>query len=102
MEKLNQISNNAMDQTDENQKAIIQALADATTKATKTTARQSISETTESEQITPPDSAEIDLENEPIQKKRELQGSLVVNIGKTKSIISNWNFLYLFKKISHR
>jgi len=84
------MSNNALNQLDENQKAIIEALAAATTKVlaeTKpleipkpTTTTKLISETTDSEKVTPVDSPEIDLENEPIQKKRERQRSLVLNL----------------------
>jgi hypothetical protein len=40
------------------------------------------SETTTSDQEIPADSAEIDLENEPIEKKRERQRSLALNLGR--------------------
>ena len=89
MEKLEQISSRVRRQADPNQKAIIKAAADATkkvlteTKALRTLNNKAVSETTVSDQGIPADSAEIDLENEPIQKKRERQRSLVLNLGKT-------------------
>jgi len=43
---------------------------------------KAVSETTISDQGIPADSAQIDLEHEPIQKKRERQRSLVLNLGK--------------------
>jgi hypothetical protein len=92
LEKLEQMSNNAVNESLQDPKAIIAAVAAATTKVlseTKpletpkpTTAKSSILETTDSEPVTPADSSEIDLENEPMQKKRERQRSLVLNLGK--------------------
>ena len=91
LEKLEQISNNALDQPEDSQKAIIEAVAAATTKVlseTKpiapTTTTKPVTETSDSDKEVPPDSSEIDLENEPIQKKRERQRSLVLNLGKKK------------------
>jgi len=88
LEKLEQISNKARNQEDESKNAIIKAVADATTKVlteTKpltTLKTKAVSETIVSDIGIPADSATIDLENEPIQKKRERQRSLVLNLGK--------------------
>jgi len=86
LEKLELISNNALE---DSQKATIEALAAATTKflsdTKPTTTTKSITESTDSDKVIPPDSAEIDLENEPIEKKRERQRSLVLNLGKKKN-----------------
>ena len=86
LDKLEQISNNALNQPEESQKAILEAVAAATTKVlTETkpleTPKSKIA-TIDSDKLTPVDSAEIDLENEPIQMKRERQRSLVLNLGK--------------------
>jgi hypothetical protein len=75
---------------DEGQRAIIQAVAAATTKVLAETkplekphpTTKSLLETPDTDKVTPPDSSDIDLENEPIQKKRERQRSLVLNLGK--------------------
>jgi len=88
LEKLEQISNKARKQEDESKNAIIKAVADATTKVlteTKpltTLKTKAVSETIVSDIGIPADSATIDLENEPIQKKRQRQRSLVLNLGK--------------------
>ncbi len=84
LKKLEDISK----QSNENQTAMIQALAAATTKALSETEplsslkTKAVSETTASDQEIPADSAEIDLENEPIQNKRERQRSIVLNLGR--------------------
>jgi hypothetical protein len=88
LEKLEQISKKARNREDESKNAIIKAVADATTKVlteTKpltTLKTKAVSETIVSDIEIPADSAKIDLENEPIQKKRERQRSLVLNLGK--------------------
>jgi hypothetical protein len=82
LEKLEQISNNALE---DSQKATIEALAAATTKFLSDTKPTTTTESTGSDKVIPPDSAEIDLENEPIEKKRERQRSLVLNLGKKKN-----------------
>lgn len=88
LEKLEQMSNNALDQPEESQQAILAAVAEATKKvlsettpleAPKPTATTEIAS---NEQVDAPDSAEIDLENEPIEKKRQRQRSIVLNLGK--------------------
>jgi alpha-glucosidase len=92
LEKLEQISNNALHQPEESQKTMIEAIAAATTKVLSETkpletpkhTTKSITETTDNENVTPADSAEIDLENESIQDKRDRQRSLVLHLGKIK------------------
>jgi len=69
LEKLEQLSNNAANEADEQQKVMLEAIAAATSKALA-----------ETEPVVPADSAEIDLEHEPIQKKRERQRSIVLNL----------------------
>lgn len=70
---------------DQNQTDIIAALAAATTKAlaeARTPKRASFSSEHTDEEPVSSDSADMDLENEPIAKKRERQRSLVLNLGK--------------------
>jgi hypothetical protein len=86
------MSNNAVTQSEDSQKAIIEAVAAATTKVLSETkpletpkpkpTTASVSETTHSDKVISADSAEIDLEHEPLEKKRERQRSLVLNLGK--------------------
>ncbi|CAF4604604.1 unnamed protein product, partial [Rotaria magnacalcarata] len=68
--------------TEQDQKDIIATLAEATTQAlseAETSKQPSI--TIDQEKVMP-DSSEIDLENESINKKRQRQRSLVLNPGK--------------------
>ena len=74
LEKLEQMSIKVRNQS---QKEIIKAAAVATALRTK-----AVSETAVSDEGIPADSPAIDLENEPIHKKRERQRSLVLNLGK--------------------
>jgi hypothetical protein len=84
------MSNNAVTQSEDSQKAIIEAVAAATTKVLSETkpletpkpTTASVLETTDSDKVISADSAEIDLEHEPLEKKRERQRSLVLNLGK--------------------
>ena len=90
------MSNNASDQPEDSQKAILAAVAEATKKVLSETeplptakpmaTTKSITETSSSDQAIPPDSAAIDLENESIEVKRQRQRSLVLNLGKRQSI----------------
>ena len=69
-----QISNNAFDDTEEaRHAAAILAVAKMSSAAS--------SSKSESEKVVPSNNAEIDLENESIEKKRERQRSLVLNLG---------------------
>ena len=77
LEKLNQMSNKVEGETAESTQAIIKAVADATTKILAE--RKPVSERSVST-IEKSDSPDIDLENEPIEKKRERQRSLVLNL----------------------
>ena len=83
MEKLEQLSNNAANEPDEQQKVILEAIAAATSKVlseTKLADTLAPAIPTEAEKVVPADSAEIDLEHEPIEKKRERQRSIVLNL----------------------
>ncbi len=93
LEKLEQMSNNVPNESEESQKAIIAAATKKVLSETKpletsksTTTKKSITETSDSDNVTPPNSAEIDLENEPIQQKRDRQRTLVLNLGNQKKI----------------
>jgi len=77
LEKLNQMSNKVEGETAESTQAIIKAVADATTKILAE--RKPVSERSVST-VEKSDSSDIDLENEPIEKKRERQRSLVLNL----------------------
>jgi hypothetical protein len=87
------MSNNAVTQSEDSQKAIIEAVAAATTKVLSETkpletpkpTTASVLETTDSDKVISADSAEIDLEHEPLEKKRERQRSLVLNLGKKQN-----------------
>ena len=96
LEKLEQISNNVRNEPLEDPKVILEAVASATKKilsetkpieplhpATSIAPSLLTPEKSENEKGASVDSAESDLENEPIQKKRERQRSLVLNLGKT-------------------
>ncbi|CAF3495663.1 unnamed protein product [Adineta steineri] len=89
LDKLEQMSNNALQEPLQDARSILEAVAAATTKVLsetqplekpKSTTTKSISDTTDSDKVISADSAEIDLEHEPIQKKRERQRSLVLNL----------------------
>jgi hypothetical protein len=87
------MSNNVPNESEESQKAIIAAATKKVLSETKpletsksTTTKKSITETSDSDNVTPPNSAEIDLENEPIQQKRDRQRTLVLNLGNQKKI----------------
>ncbi|CAF1625880.1 unnamed protein product, partial [Adineta ricciae] len=93
LEKLEQISNNVRNEPLEDPKVILEAVASATKKilsetkpiepshpATSTAPPVLTPEKSENEKGASADSAESDLENEPIQKKRERQRSLVLNL----------------------
>ncbi|CAF4878701.1 unnamed protein product [Rotaria sp. Silwood1] len=94
LQKLEQMSHNALHQSEQSQKDIISALTEATAKAlsgTQTSKQQtkhkSPSISIDQEKAIPADSAEIDLENEPIYKKRERQRSLVLNLGSIAPVV---------------
>ncbi|CAF3829821.1 unnamed protein product, partial [Rotaria sp. Silwood1] len=96
LKKLEQMSQNPLHQSEQSQKDIISALAEATEKAlseTQTSKQQarhkSVSISIDQEKVIPADSAEIDLENEPIYKKRERQRSLVLNLANIAPIVQN-------------
>ena len=77
------MSNNAATQPEAMQKAMLEAVAAATTKVLLETVPKVPAVTpVEVEKDVPADSAAIDLENEPIEKKRERQRSIVLNLGK--------------------
>ena len=94
LEKLEKISNKARHHNDRNHRAILKAVAAATTKvlsnakSVSSLPTKAVSQTTVSDQGTPLDSPQIDLEHEPIHKKRERQRSLVLHLGKTKNFNS--------------
>ncbi|CAF0990434.1 unnamed protein product [Rotaria sordida] len=84
LQKLEQISRSPLHQAEQSQKDILSKLAEATTRAlTKSSNQQnknkSSSISIDQEKVIPPDSSAIDLENEPIDEKRERQRSLVLN-----------------------
>lgn len=100
LKKLEQMSNNARDQAEGSQQAILTAVAEATKKVLAETApseapkptdtaTKSSTESTSNEQVIAPDSAEIDLENEPIERKRQRQRSIVLNLGKQEINVEN-------------
>ncbi|CAF0948850.1 unnamed protein product [Adineta steineri] len=78
LEKLEHISNKARNQVDEN--IILKATEDAKRKVLTTLKTKAVSETTINDQEISADSVVIDIENESIQKKRERQRSLVLNL----------------------
>ncbi|CAF4229922.1 unnamed protein product, partial [Rotaria sordida] len=87
LQKLEQMSRDPVPQSEQTQKDILSSLADATTRALTETSNQlkkaksaSIAILIDQDRLIPPDSSEIDLENEPIHKKRERQRSLVLNL----------------------
>ncbi|CAF3362511.1 unnamed protein product [Rotaria sp. Silwood2] len=87
LQKLEQMSHNPLYQSEQSEKDIISALAEATTKASseiETSKQQTRNKPTsveiDQENVVPADSSEIDLDNEPIHKKRERQRSLVLNL----------------------
>ncbi|CAF1471572.1 unnamed protein product, partial [Rotaria sordida] len=84
LQKLEEMSRNPLNQAEQSQKNIISKLAEATTRALTEASNQQMKKKSASisvyqERIIPPDSSAIDLENEPIYKKRERQRSLVLD-----------------------
>ncbi|CAF1447577.1 unnamed protein product [Rotaria sordida] len=87
LQRLEQISRYPSNHAEQNQKNIISALAQATSRAlSETSSQQETSESdsvsTDQEKIISRESSEIDPENELMYMKRERQRSLVLNLGK--------------------
>lgn len=90
------MSNNVAAQPGESQKAMLEAVAAATVKVLAET-KSIVPSTTEPEKDVPADSAAIDLENETIEKKRQRQRSIVLNLGKKMFDIQR-STSFLFKE----
>ncbi|CAF2758520.1 unnamed protein product [Rotaria sp. Silwood2] len=95
-QKLEQTSHNLLLQSEQNQNDIISALTQATAKtlseietSKQQTKHKSTSVAIDQEKVISPDSLEIDLENEPIYKKREGQRSLVLNLENIIPVVQN-------------
>ncbi|CAF3706390.1 unnamed protein product [Rotaria sordida] len=96
LQKLEQMSRDPVPQSEQTQKDILSSLADATTRTLTETSNQlkkaksaSIAILIDQDRLVPPDSSEIDLENEPIHKKRERQRSLVLNLENLAPVVQN-------------
>ncbi|CAF4547585.1 unnamed protein product [Rotaria sp. Silwood2] len=96
LQKLEQMSHNLLLQSEQNQNDIISALTEATAKALseietskQQTKHKSTSVEIDQENVVPADSSEIDLENEPIYKKRERQRSLVLHLENAIPVVQN-------------
>ena len=81
LEKLEQISTSVQQEKHRSHDALLQAVATAKTKILTNEPLLKTKPVSESVPDMPLDSPHIDLENEPIQKKRERQRSLVLNLG---------------------